>query len=64
MFRMGPVINTLEMTFKYYVIFGGGGHQKITLDYRGRGVGPGRAKKGLLYFLMFPKVTVLELLLN
>ena len=32
---------------------GGGDHQKITLDYRGRG-GLGEAKKGLRNFLMVP----------
>ena len=43
---------------KNYVIFwgGGGGHQKITLDYRGKGGGRSReSKKGLRNFLMVPK---------
>ena len=30
----------VEYLLKNYVIFWGGGHQKITLDYRGRGGGP------------------------
>ena len=40
------------MSFKYYVIWGGG-HQKITLHYKGGGTGG--VKKGLRNFLMFPK---------
>ena len=39
--------NSIEYLFKSYVIFGGeaGGHQKITLDYRGEGGGLGSPKK-------------------
>ena len=33
----------------------GGGHQKITLDYRGEGGRPKGSQKGLRNFLMVPK---------
>ena len=43
----------VEYLLKNYIIFLGGGHQKITLDYRGEGGGRSReSKKGLRNFLM------------
>ena len=42
----------VEYLFKNYIIFlgEGGGHQKITLDYRGEGGGLGGPKKDNVIF--------------
>ena len=50
----------VKYLFKNYVIFffGRGGHQKIALDYRGRGGGrSSESKKEVRIFSMAPKVS-------